>query len=126
MATEPYEVPIGSEGPSRGLSARLGVWLGIVAVLGAGALAVALSNTNDDGEGDGSPSRDDREAVAVNASGPYDGLESVGLPVVVNPSTGLTDGQLVEITASGFTSNLQVAIRAVLGRHRCDDGRLGL
>ena len=133
MATEPYEVPIEPEDPSRGMSARLGVWLGIVAVLGAGALAVALSNTNDDGEGDGSPSRDDQEAVAVDASGPYDGLESVGLPVVVNPSTGLTDGQLVEITASGFTSNLQVAIvqcwvgtGATTGVGDCDAGNYQL
>ena len=41
---------------------------------------------------------------------PDDGKESVGLPVSVEPATGLLDGQMVTVTGSGFPSDVSVGV----------------
>jgi hypothetical protein len=134
MATEPYEVPIGSEGPSRGLSARLGVWLGIVAVLGAGALAVTLpvpaQRVVSGGDVDCYTSPCPCQlivqgsATANTISLSYDGGQALPreMEIMVSPDTDLTDGVTVTVTVTDFN----VSVDGTLTMQECgDQGPLG-
>lgn len=57
---------------------------------------------------------------------PDDGLDSIGLPVTVTPATELVDGQVVQISATGFPANTQVGLiqctsqSIELGQSACD------
>lgn len=89
---------------------RLGV-LGAVAALLVGALVLA------DQRGDGGPPDPDGEEATLDLepsvlqlAGPRDGNESIGLPLIVEPSTGLEDGQRVTVTGGGFTPGESVGI----------------
>lgn len=46
----------------------------------------------------------------IALGGPTDGKESVGLPVMAEPSTGLRDGQEVTVTGTGFPPGVSVGI----------------
>jgi hypothetical protein len=46
--------------------------------------------------------------IALGA--PDDGKDSVGLPITVEPATGLVDGQLVTVTGSGFPAGEAVGV----------------
>ena len=68
---------------------------------------IAVTATRGDGDKPG-------EQVAVDIqpiefSGPYDGLESVGHPVVAEPDVSLIDSQTVSVTGSGFPANVTIA-----------------
>lgn len=93
--------------------------LGIVALL---AVAVGVANLRSSAEsadgGDDPESVEQPELVdteprpadIVNPLGPRDGLDSLGHPVVVEPSTGLVDAQTVMVTGSEFPPNTDLGV----------------
>ncbi len=135
MDDETYEVSLESEDRASGLRSRLGVWLGIAVLIAFGVATVVLVGR--DAEADAPEAADDDsadgQAVAIEVAGPYDGLESIGLPVVVDPSVGLVDGQNVSVSASGFPRGTSVAIVQCWGvgdgtgsAQNCDAGNYAL
>ena len=111
---EVTDVPFdGSANWRRGMRARLGVLGAIGLVVAAGAVALVLASGGDGGEEADDDTPDDTAEVVfteLDPAGPYDGLESVGLPVAASPDVGLVDGQLVEVTGSGFDPGAQVGM----------------
>jgi Neocarzinostatin family len=136
MDGETYEVSLDPDGRGPGLWSRLGVWLGIAALIVLGGAAVVLvggSRDADDPPGLASDRSSGDEIVPIQVAGPYDGLESIGLPVVVDPSVGLVDGQTVMVNATGFTAGITVAIVQCWGlgdgsgsAQNCDAGNYAL
>jgi len=106
MTDELYELQL-DPSRARGLVARLGVWLGLAVMIGVAGLAVWAMSDNETAP---SENADDGEAIAVDVAGPYNGLESLGLPIVVDPSVGLVDEQSVHVTAQGFSANSELAV----------------
>lgn len=97
------------------------VALAVIALV-AGLVAVGASGGDDvdvaideDGEQDERERDDDRPDLdgmpaPIALGGPRDGKDSVGLPVKVEPATGLTDGQTVTVTGTGFPPGEQVGV----------------
>jgi hypothetical protein len=94
----------------RGLLARVSVLGAVGLIVASGVVAIALATRG--GDTDDGSTDDSSEVVFVELepAGPYDGLESVGLPVIASPDVGLVDGQLVEATGSGFEPGTQVGM----------------
>lgn len=102
--------------PRKG-SGRLVALIGLLVLVGLGAVAVRNAAGRDP-ESD-TPARDDaqvdendgdREAVAIDAAGRYDGLDSIRLPLEVTPDAELVDGMEVRARGAGYTPNAMVAI----------------
>ena len=55
------------------------------------------------------------EIGVVTGTPPPAPFQSSGLPVTITPDTGLTDGEQVHVTASGFPAGAQVAIVECIG-----------
>lgn len=74
----------------------------------------------------------DTDPAPIDAAGPLDGLESLQLPVAVDPADDLVDEQTVEISGSGFTAGATIAmVQCWLGedggsRDDCDLGNIGI
>jgi hypothetical protein len=94
----------------QGLRARIGVLGAVGLIIASSVVAIALATRGADPD-DGNPD-DASEVVFVDLepAGPYDGLESVGLPVTASPDVGLVDGQRVEVSGSGFEPGVQVGM----------------
>ena len=70
---------------------------------------------------------DDGQVPAPIAIGaPDDGKDSVGLPVTAEPSTGLTDGQTVMVTGSGFPPGVAVGVVMCAKEAGADHGGRGV
>ncbi|MGI9601504.1 MAG: neocarzinostatin apoprotein domain-containing protein [Acidimicrobiales bacterium] len=75
--------------------------LALAVVVAAGVVVASRDGGDDPGE-----------EVAVQQpefGGPYDGLESVGLPVMLEPDNGLVDGQTVTVQGEGMKPRATVA-----------------
>lgn len=67
------------------------------------------------------PTPDFENAPApIGLGAPDDGKESVGLPVVVEPATGLTDGQSVSVSGKGFPPGESIGV-VMCGREAGQD-----
>ncbi|MBK5223630.1 MAG: hypothetical protein JJE52_12320 [Acidimicrobiia bacterium] len=110
-ALEPDTEPKGS--PAR--YAPTAVFAALALLLGG--LVVANGGISGDGDGDGDgpvadPTAEELAGVddsfndpGLAVAGPRDGKDSVGLPIVVSPAEGLSDGQTVTVSGSGFPAN---------------------
>jgi hypothetical protein len=102
----------------------VGISVALIAVA-----AVAVASRSGRGEVDAEPEPADgivdpapgpeASSRSVSLLGPMDGKDSRLLPVLVEPSTGLGDGQTVTISGSGFTPG------ARLGAVLCSSGAAG-
>jgi Neocarzinostatin family len=107
--------------------ALLGLLLVLVVGLGA---AVALSGGTEEATEDDDDA--DVESVLLDLGGPYDGLDSLGLPVVAEPDIGLVDNDTVVVSGSGFTPGAQVGVaqcrfgEGPRGQDNCDIGNVAL
>ncbi len=88
--------------------------LGAVAVLrpDSGDVEVAI---DEDGltttiPEDAAPPDFDKAPAPIALGAPDDGKESIGLPVIVEPATGLVDGQTVTASGQGFPPNESVGV----------------
>ncbi len=91
---------------------RVGV-LGLLVLVTATAVMFAArgGDGNDDGgEDDQAESNGEITIQEVDLAGPYDGLESIGLPLAVTPDIGLAEGDLVELVAEGFAPGTVVGV----------------
>ena len=88
--------------------------LGIVALIAVGLVIVANSGDDDPTASDDAPPPQDEsvsiEVDEVDASGRYDGLDSIRLPLEVTPDEGLIDGQTVTARGTGFSPGAMVAV----------------
>ncbi len=110
---------------------RRGWYLAVLGIVAVGALAVGvIAGPNEESSSNGpaaieEPAPDAAEDPAGYAA-PDDGLDSIGLPVTVTPVTGLTDGQPVQVTSTGFPAGSQVGLiqctsqSITLGQSACD------
>ena len=92
---------------------RLPAVAAAVAVLALVAGAVAVVATGDDESGDSVAVDMDPDAVEgtpLQLLGPRDGMQSIRLPVTVEPSVDLVDGHTVHVTATGFEPGESVGI----------------
>ena len=105
---------------------RRGVVISVALIAVAGAVLASRSGRADvDGPPD--PTEDlvdlrpdvDDASRRVSLTAPMDGKDSRLLPVLAEPSTGLTDGQTIAISGSGFTP------RVTLGAVLCSAGAAG-
>lgn len=97
---------IGPPGDRRpGVGSRVAVLASVLLALGGlvGLLVAFAGGDEPGGGGDG-------DVTALDVAGPYDGLESIGLPVSVVPDVGLTDGQEVIVSGAGFTPFVQLGV----------------
>ncbi|MGY6502685.1 MAG: neocarzinostatin apoprotein domain-containing protein [Acidimicrobiales bacterium] len=82
-------------------------WWGLAVVaLVAVVAAPAVLGGSDDTEGDDAAVEE--EAAPVLA--PHDGLDSLGLPVVVTPADGLVHDQVVTVSGEGFPAHRQLGV----------------
>lgn len=86
--------------------------LAVAAAIALLAGSMALLERGDDGtEGlDADLTLPDLEPGVLTPLGPRDGLDSIRLPLTVEPATGLTDGQTVSVSAAGFVPGESVGI----------------
>jgi len=98
-----------------------------VALIAVAAAVLASRSGRGDVEGAADPTEDrvdlvpdvDDASRRISLTAPMDGTDSRLLPVLAEPSTGLTDGQTIAISGSGFTP--YVTLGAVL----CSAGAAG-
>ena len=125
MALDEIEITFDQQPPDGDHRARTPRVLVLALVAVAALIGAVLVSTAGDDEGDvdvavdedGSPD-DERDAppdlegmpAPIALGGPTDGKDSVGLPVKVEPSTGLVDGQTVSVTAAGFPPGQSVGV----------------
>ncbi|MCH7789645.1 MAG: hypothetical protein IH940_09405, partial [Acidobacteria bacterium] len=94
LQSDPADIPPLARNSRIGRAGAMGLL--VVALLGAGLWISQL-------EGDSSVQIVDPSDVQTpEFAAPYDGLESIGLPVVAEPDSGLTDGQAVVLRGTGF------------------------
>lgn len=98
---EILEIEIDPEPARPAILTRLAVLLGLAAIVGV-SIGVLAATTGDADEG--------TELAELELGGPYDGLESIGLPVTAEPDVGLVDGQVVTVTGSGYRPLISVGV----------------
>lgn len=74
-------------------------------------VAIDEDGLDDSAIDEGPPAPDfDNAPAPIALGGPTDGTESVGLPVIVEPATGLVDGQTVSVSGQGFPAGVEVGV----------------
>ncbi|MGK2947440.1 MAG: neocarzinostatin apoprotein domain-containing protein [Acidimicrobiales bacterium] len=111
-------------------------FLAVAAAIALLAGSMALLERDDGTDGlDADLTLPDLEPGVLTPLGPRDGLDSIRLPLTVEPATGLADGQTVSVSAAGFVPGESVGIvqcakltpdqgpDARSGAEACDIGR---
>ena len=91
---------------------RLFLLGGLALLVGLGAVLVISSDSSSDPEtsADEEDAAPDTEPDSLDPAGPYDGLESLQLPIEVVPDTGLVDLDTVIVKGSGFSPGATIAM----------------